>query len=70
MSAADATPGPLVDGPADPEHDPTATYGLAPAAVNRLTRLVVATSGQSAEVFSPLAGQPLGQVPQSTVADV
>lgn len=57
-------------GPHDPEHDPTASYALEPEYVEALTRRVVASSGRTAEVLSPLDGQPLAQVPQSTDADV
>jgi len=63
-------PGPLVDGPQDPEHDPAAAYALEPGLVARLTRRVLATTGESAEVRSPINGAPLGHVPQSSEADV
>jgi succinate-semialdehyde dehydrogenase/glutarate-semialdehyde dehydrogenase len=62
--------GPLVDGPADPEHDPTASYALEREYVAALTRRVVATSGRSEPVVTPINGQPLAHVPQSTPADV
>ena len=57
-------------GPHDPERDPRATYALEPSYAATLTRRVVASSGRGAEVFSPLTGQPLAHIPQSTVADV
>ncbi len=57
-------------GPADPEHDPRASYALEPEYVAALTARLVATSGRTAEVRSPLDDAPLGHVPQSTVADV
>ena len=60
---------PLVDGPADPEHDPTAAYALEPEDVARLTRLVRA-SGGTVEVRSPLDNAPLAHVPQSTEKDL
>jgi acyl-CoA reductase-like NAD-dependent aldehyde dehydrogenase len=68
----DPTPSgePLVDGPADPEHDPRASYALEPGEVRRLTDRILATSGDTAQVESPLTGQPLAHVPQSSVADV
>jgi acyl-CoA reductase-like NAD-dependent aldehyde dehydrogenase len=68
----DPTPdrGPLVDGPHDPEHDPRASYALEPDYVGALTRRIVSTTGRSAAVFSPLNGQPLAHVPQSSDADV
>jgi acyl-CoA reductase-like NAD-dependent aldehyde dehydrogenase len=75
MSAQSPTPdpasgGPVVEGPFDPEHDPRAAYALEPEDVATLTRRLVATSGRTAEVRSPLNGAPLAHVPQSTVADV
>ncbi len=71
MSASDPTPGgPLVDGPHDPEHDPRASYALAPDYVAGLTERVLATSGGSVPVSSPLDGAPLAHIPQSTPDDV
>ncbi|WP_344302784.1 succinic semialdehyde dehydrogenase [Nocardioides bigeumensis] len=61
---------PMTDGPHDPEHDPRASYALEPEYVAALTRRIVASSGRTAEVFSPLNGQPIAHVPQSTPADV
>ncbi len=57
-------------GPADPEHDPTASYALDPAYVRELTRRVVSTTGSAVPAYTPLTGQPLGMVPQSSEADV
>jgi len=57
-------------GPADPEHDPTASYGLDPGYVRRLTDRVVSTTGRTAATFSPLHGKPLAMVPQSSEDDV
>ena len=57
-------------GPADPEHDPTASYALDPAYVRALTGRVVASSGQEVASYTPLTGQPLAMVPQSSAADV
>ncbi|VXB01988.1 succinic semialdehyde dehydrogenase [Nocardioides sp. AX2bis] len=66
-----ATPGdPAVDGPHDPEHDPTASYALEPDYTEALTRRVLATSGRTAAVHSPLDGAPLAHVPQSSDEDV
>jgi len=62
--------GPLVEGPADPEHDPAASYALEPEYVERLTSRLLATSGRTVQVDSPLNGAPLAHVPQSTDADV
>ncbi len=70
MSAQNPAGGPLLDGPADPEHDPAASYALEPEYVQRLTARVLATSGQTAELGSPLNGQPLAHIPQSSDDDV
>jgi len=70
MSAQNPAGGPLVDGPADPEHDPTASYALEPEDVATLTRRIVSTTGETVEVRSPLNGQPLAHIPQSSDADV
>ena len=72
MSAQNPTSagGPLLQGPSDPWHDPTAAYALEPDDVAKLTRRLVATSGQTVEVRTPLNGAPLAHIPQSTAADV
>jgi succinate-semialdehyde dehydrogenase / glutarate-semialdehyde dehydrogenase len=57
-------------GPADPEHDPTASYALDPSYVRSLTSRIVATSGESVTVTCPFNGQPLAVIPQSSPADV
>ena len=57
-------------GPADPEHDPTASYALDPAYVRTLTSRIVSTTGQAVAAYTPLTGQPLAMVPQSGEADV
>jgi len=67
-STPDPTGRPLADGPHDPEHDPTAAYALEPEYVEALTRRILATSGETAEVRSPINGAPLAHIPQSTVA--
>jgi succinate-semialdehyde dehydrogenase / glutarate-semialdehyde dehydrogenase len=54
----------------DPETDPTASWALDQGLVRRLTGLLRATSGESARAISPINGQPLGDIPQSTTADV
>ena len=59
-----------MDGPADPEHDPRASYALEPEHVARLTERVVATSGRTVAVHSPLDGAPLAHIPQSSDDDV
>ncbi|MEP9384156.1 succinic semialdehyde dehydrogenase [Nocardioides sp. KR10-350] len=72
MSASNPTPagGPLVEGPRDPEHDVTASYALEPDYVARLTGRILATSGETKEMRSPLNDAPLAHIPQSTDADV
>jgi acyl-CoA reductase-like NAD-dependent aldehyde dehydrogenase len=62
--------GPLVEGPHDPEHDPTASYALDRGYVQGLVERLVATSGRTEEVRSPIGDQPLAHVPQSSPADV
>src|SRR5512144_3153249 len=57
-------------GPADPEHDPTASYALDPAYVRALTSRILATSGESVSTSCPFNGQPLATIPQSSAADV
>jgi succinate-semialdehyde dehydrogenase / glutarate-semialdehyde dehydrogenase len=70
MTERNPTSGPIVGGPHDPEHDPTASYALDRGYVADLTRRLVATSGTTVEVRSPIGDQPLAHVPQSTDADV
>jgi succinate-semialdehyde dehydrogenase/glutarate-semialdehyde dehydrogenase len=57
-------------GPADPEHDPTASYALDPAYVRSLTRRVLSTTGRSVPTYTPITGQPLAMIPQSSEDDV
>ena len=54
----------------DPDHHPAASYALDPARVRRLTDLLHATSGESLRAISPINGQPLGDIPQTTADDV
>jgi acyl-CoA reductase-like NAD-dependent aldehyde dehydrogenase len=69
--AADSQPsGPVVEGPHDPEHDPTASYALDRAYVAALTRRIASTSGATEEVRSPIGDQPLAHIPQSSEGDV
>ncbi len=58
------------DGPRDPEHDPSAHYALDRDYVAGLTRRLIATGPSARLVTSPVGGQPLGNLPQSTAADV
>ena len=60
--------GPLIDGPADPEHDPTASYALEPEDVARLTQRIRATSGQTVEVRSPIDNFVLAKLESSKLA--
>ncbi|PWN04680.1 succinic semialdehyde dehydrogenase [Nocardioides silvaticus] len=62
--------GPLVEGPHDPEHDPRASYVLEPEYVETLTRRVLATTGTTVPLTSPLTGAPLANIPQSSTDDV
>ena len=70
MSQQIPSQGPLTDGPHDPEHDPTASYALEPDHAAALTRRVRSSSGETVLVRSPLGGQPLAHVPQSSDDDV
>ncbi|MBF4160182.1 succinic semialdehyde dehydrogenase [Nocardioides acrostichi] len=70
MSTTPGSGGPLVDGPADPEHDPAAVYALEPDDVAALTARLVSTTGQTAQVNTPLTGAPLAHIPQSSGHDV
>ncbi len=54
----------------DPDHDPQASYAIDQTMVRRLTGLLTASSGESVKAVSPITGQPLGYIPQSTAADV
>ncbi|WP_183094190.1 succinic semialdehyde dehydrogenase [Nocardioides stalactiti] len=62
--------GPLVDGPHDPEHDPRASYVLERDFVATLTGRVLATTGKTVTLVSPLDGAPLATIPQSSADDV
>lgn len=57
-------------GPADPEHDVTASFALEPDDVRALTRRVVSTTGREATTYTPLTGAPLALIPQSDEGDV
>ena len=72
MSAANfpGNPDPTITGPHDPEHEPSATLAFEPEYAASLTERLVAASGESVSVSSPLTGQPLARVPQSSEADV
>ncbi|KQW49186.1 succinate-semialdehyde dehydrogenase [Nocardioides sp. Root1257] len=72
MSAQNPNPAgdPALVGPPDPEHDPRASYALEPEYVAALTARLVATSGRTDAVRSPLNDAPLAHIPQSTPQDV
>ena len=70
MTPQNSAGDPLLTGPHDPEHEPSATYAFEPEYAAALTTRLVATSGESVVVSSPLTGQPLAHVPQSSDADV
>ncbi len=70
MSEQTSAFGHLVNGPHDPEHDPAASYALEPDYVANLTRRVICTTGKSLPVESPLNGQPIAHIPQSSIVDV
>ena len=63
-------PDPTITGPHDPEHHPGATLAFEPEYAAALTQRVASTSGESVVVSSPLTGQPLASIPQSSEADV
>ena len=54
----------------DPSTDPSASYALEPAFVRGLTDRLLATTGTSVPTYCPFNGQPLGDIPQSSAADV
>jgi succinate-semialdehyde dehydrogenase/glutarate-semialdehyde dehydrogenase len=70
MPASNPENRPLVDGPLDPEHDAGASYALEPDYVSALTDRLIATSGESNQVRSPIDGAPLAHIPQSSEEDV
>jgi succinate-semialdehyde dehydrogenase/glutarate-semialdehyde dehydrogenase len=70
MSAQSPTPEPMVTGPHDPEHDPRASYALEPEYVAALVARVMSTTGATSPTYSPINGQPLANIPQSSTDDV
>jgi succinate-semialdehyde dehydrogenase/glutarate-semialdehyde dehydrogenase len=70
MSDRHPSSGPLVEGPHDPEHDPTASYALDRGYVRHLTQRLAASPGRTAELRSPIGDQPLAHIPQSSEEDV
>ena len=53
----------------DPDLHLSASYALDQTMVRRLTGQLVATGEESLPAISPINGQPLGYIPQSTEAD-
>jgi acyl-CoA reductase-like NAD-dependent aldehyde dehydrogenase len=56
--------------PADPEHDPRASYAFEPEYVAALTDRIIATSGKVVATYAPATGKPLAVIPQSSEDDV
>ena len=56
--------------PADPEHDPRATYAVAPSMTRRLAARITAGPGSSVTTYAPFTGAPLATLPVSTADDV
>lgn len=56
--------------PADPEHDPRASYAFDQAYVTALTDRIVSSTGAGVTTHAPASGQPLAVIPQSGAADV
>jgi succinate-semialdehyde dehydrogenase / glutarate-semialdehyde dehydrogenase len=70
MTAQYGPSGAPLTGPADPEHDPSATYALDPALARRLTGRIPSTSGETVTSTAPFTGQPIAAIPRSSVEDV
>ena len=56
--------------PADPEHDPRASYAFEPEYVSALTSRIISTTGAGVTSYAPATGKPLAVIPQSSEADV
>jgi succinate-semialdehyde dehydrogenase/glutarate-semialdehyde dehydrogenase len=63
-------PGPDTAVPADPEHDPTASYAVDPALVRRLAARLVASGDEQHTTYAPFTGQPVAALRLSSPADV
>jgi succinate-semialdehyde dehydrogenase / glutarate-semialdehyde dehydrogenase len=61
---------PLSTGPADPEHDPTATFAVDPRVVRRVSSRVVSSGAEVFQTYTPFTRQPIGTFPRSTPSDV
>ncbi len=65
-----ALPGPELDAPADPEHDPRASYAVDPGMVRRLMTQVRASGARAETTYAPFTGQPIASIPLSAPDDV
>jgi succinate-semialdehyde dehydrogenase / glutarate-semialdehyde dehydrogenase len=65
-----AQPGPETAVPADPEHDPTASYAIDPGLVRRLAERVAATDRESHTTYAPFTAQPIAVLALSSAADI
>jgi succinate-semialdehyde dehydrogenase/glutarate-semialdehyde dehydrogenase len=65
-----AQEGPGIATPADPEHDPLASYAVDPGLARRLSARVVSTSGETHTTYAPFTTQPAAVVALSTPEDV
>ncbi len=54
----------------DPDHHVSASYAMDQSVVRRLTGQLCATGCEAKRAVSPVNGQPLGDIPQSTADDV
>src|SRR5919201_1440840 len=65
-----AQPDSHLDAPADPEHDPRASFALDPAMGRRLATRVASTTTETRTTYAPFTGQPLATMPVSSPDDV
>ena len=70
MSDRHPSSGPLVEGPHDPEHDPTASYALDRGYVRRSPSAWWRPRARPSSCDRPIGDQPLAHIPQSSDADV
>jgi succinate-semialdehyde dehydrogenase/glutarate-semialdehyde dehydrogenase len=63
-------PGPDTTAPADPEHDPTASYAIDQRMVRRLSRRLAATDREHHTTYAPFTGQPIARLSLSSTADI
>src|SRR4051794_27873730 len=65
-----AQPGPETAAPADPEHDPAASYAVDPALVRRLAARLTASDRERHTTFAPFTRQPIAVLALSSRSDV